>query len=707
MKLIDEHLKGNFLSKYKIVQPFIEKQSPYTLEVHPTYRCNYKCEFCFIAGTKVLMKDFTYKNIEDIEINDEIIGYKKGKKGKQSQLVYSKVTNTMIHDVDEVITLKFENGVMLTSTLDHKISPYNYGNEWRKAKDFKIGNKVRAVTTTDFKLNIDDDYKLGWITGMCDGDGCFSTRKDVKKYNTYNYRSFRLAVNDQKILERFEEYVKYFSFDILKGKHHKTYQYKDNKPEKKIMDCLTIQKHNECLRFEEFIKKGRKDRSLNYIRGWLGGFFDADGSSSGSKSVRISQKYSQDPKYSKNMFNILCLRDFFNKLNFKVSENKRKNNIVNFTMNGGKSENIRFLIETFPSLQRKKDPFVNCGLSSKFLEITDRKISNKKTTVYNITTEVGNYIANGIHVKNCIDKFLKEVPSTDGKQINCDGESELTEENMDTIVQGCLDLGIKGIILSGGGDPPMNPNTKYLVQQSNNNKISIGMFTNGFILNDETIPIYIDNLTFLRFSFDSFSPEEYAKTKGVSEKAYYRVIDNIRKCTEYKNKYNSKCKIGIDFIIQPHNVHLISHIYNEAASLNVDYIQFCDCVVPGYEFTANQNKKILTEIEKCLKIKSDTIDVGMPEVVYEPAQVENTTNCKDCEMRQYIFQVGGDGGVRVCPHLARHDHLLYGNINDKSLKEIWDNKHDDMKDFLYEYCRFREQNKILKGLQKIEHGDLL
>jgi len=314
----------------------------------------------------------------------------------------------------------------------------------------------------------------------------------------------------------------------------------------------------------------------------------------------------------------------------------------------------------------------------------------------------------------CIDDYLKKVPSINGMDINCDGKSQLTKENMDTIINGCLELGIKGIILSGGGDPPLNPNTEYLVKESKKKNIGIGMFTNGYILNDQTIPSYVDNLTFLRFSFDSFEVENYIKTKGTTAKAYWRVLANIEKCTTYKKENKSSCKIGMDFLIQPHNVHLIKDLYRKASELMVDYVQFCDCVVPGYHFTDNLKERILEEVGQCLTIKANTENPyngeegkKMSEVVYEPAPVENTTNCSDCKMKDYIFQVGGSGLVHVCPHTARHDHTKYGDINEQSLKEIWDTRSKKIPSFLYEYCRFREQNKILSGLEQIEHGDIL
>ena len=39
------------------------------------YDCNLACKYDLAKGTKVLMSDFTYKNIEDVKIGDKIIAF--------------------------------------------------------------------------------------------------------------------------------------------------------------------------------------------------------------------------------------------------------------------------------------------------------------------------------------------------------------------------------------------------------------------------------------------------------------------------------------------------------------------------------------------------------------------------------------------------------------------------------------------------------
>jgi len=307
----------------------------------------------------------------------------------------------------------------------------------------------------------------------------------------------------------------------------------------------------------------------------------------------------------------------------------------------------------------------------------------------------------------CIDQYLKNVPNENGYQINRDNNSMLTHKNMDDIIDGCLQLDIKGIILSGGGEPTLNKETEYLVGLANVYNIIIGMFTNGSLLTDENIPIYIDNLSFIRFSFDDYSPESYSKTKGVPERMYFKVIENIKKCVEYKKNHpESKCRIGIDFILTPTNVDKMVDIYIETRKFGVDYLQFCDCVETGYQFTEGLKNKILNNLDNILRYQ-DHYKCNL-DVVYEPLQTGNDTLCKDCGITEYIIQIGADGRVEPCPHIARHSELSYGNINEKPLKEIWENRPKNLTTKMeWESCRFRVANQILRALKSIQHEEMI
>jgi len=300
----------------------------------------------------------------------------------------------------------------------------------------------------------------------------------------------------------------------------------------------------------------------------------------------------------------------------------------------------------------------------------------------------------------CIDRVLREIGT------NKDHVSSLSEEGVRSVIDSCIKLGVKGIIISGGGEPTLNKNTELLVQLADEASIVIGLFTNGSLLTDETIRIYVESLSFLRFSFDDFSPEHYALTKGVPERNYNLVLNNIRKCVAYKKENNTKCRIGIDFILTPNNIGRMEEIYEEVKDLGVDYLQFCDCVIIGYEFTNKRKKDIKRGLKGVIERKKK--DESTIDVVYEPIQMENKVPCSECHVTDYICSIGADGLVAPCPHTSRYDEISYGNINDIPLHELWKNRPEKLDtNMVYENCRFKKQNEILQGLLHITHGEMI
>jgi len=301
----------------------------------------------------------------------------------------------------------------------------------------------------------------------------------------------------------------------------------------------------------------------------------------------------------------------------------------------------------------------------------------------------------------CIDRKLRELGS------NKNNTSSLSEKGVRSIINSCIKLGVKGIIVSGGGEPTLNKNTELLVQLADEAGMVIGLFTNGSLLTTETIKHYIKHLSFIRFSFDEFDADNYSKTKRVPQRNYHLVLNNIKRCvTEKIVTNNTRCRIGIDFILIPTNIDKMVEIYKEVKDFKVDYLQFCDCVIIGYEFTKQRKKKIRRGLKNVLFFKEqDKCDM---DVVYEPIQMENYVPCNECYVKDYIVAIGAEGDVMPCPHTTRYMELTYGNIFETPLHKIWKNRPENLDTKLvYENCRFRKQNEIIKGLIHVTHSEMI
>ena len=69
---------------------------------------------CFIAGTKILMSDFSCKNIEDIKVGDKVLAFDEHtEKGKQLKLIPTTVTHTFLrHDYVRKINANAEFAIL-------------------------------------------------------------------------------------------------------------------------------------------------------------------------------------------------------------------------------------------------------------------------------------------------------------------------------------------------------------------------------------------------------------------------------------------------------------------------------------------------------------------------------------------------------------------------------------------------------------------
>jgi len=90
---------------------------------------------CFLAGTKVVMADGSYKNIEDIVVGDLVLAYDEG----TGVIANCKVTHTFYHTPEEMTEYYLSVNGNLQVTPNHRF--YSEG-EWVYAGNLKVGDSL-------------------------------------------------------------------------------------------------------------------------------------------------------------------------------------------------------------------------------------------------------------------------------------------------------------------------------------------------------------------------------------------------------------------------------------------------------------------------------------------------------------------------------------------------------------------------------------
>ena len=215
-------------------------------------------------------------------------------------------------------------------------------------------------------------------------------------------------------------------------------------------------------------------------------------------------------------------------------------------------------------------------------------------------------------------------------------------ENFVKYEQRLVTLGVKGFILTGGGEPTINPDFEKIVNFLEENKMPYGINTN-LIKSIQCNPI------FLKVSIDSGDVVRYKTIRGVDKLNI--VLKNVASFIDYKKENGLQTKIGVQCVAT--NKDDVLSFYNVVKSLDVDYIY----IRPLEQMGGCYNISKIDILQWLHGINDDRINIsfkfGLKE--YRPYM---------CLANWSVITINYDGNVPYCCHFPNN---IVGNIMDKDI----------------------------------------
>ena len=244
------------------------------------------------------------------------------------------------------------------------------------------------------------------------------------------------------------------------------------------------------------------------------------------------------------------------------------------------------------------------------------------------------------------------------------------------------ELGAKSIILTGGGEPTINPDFDKITKWLEENHFDYGINTNFNV-----IRYFKPN--YLKVSLDAYDNESYKAYRGVE--AYDKVRANIIAYDEWRKANSPNTTLGIQMVAS--NVETINKFYSANKDLPVDYIGIrpMESTCGSYykkDLAADSKPEILLSAIKTLA----GID---PRVQYNYKWDMLNYKAKECYAQWSQIAVNMFGEVMYCCHKP---YEIVGNIMDEDILE----KKKKFKTDLSKCdvpCRLSAPNKTLEGLQ--------
>lgn len=262
------------------------------------------------------------------------------------------------------------------------------------------------------------------------------------------------------------------------------------------------------------------------------------------------------------------------------------------------------------------------------------------------------------------------------------------------------DLGTKAISFTGGGEPTIHKDYVNLVEYAHEIGFDVGTITNGSTITSRNVDTLIENLQWIRFSVAGGDSESYKKVQGVDQ--FELIMKNIELMSKRKSELKSNLNIGIRTLATPENIHTLEGYAEMIKDLNIDYYQIAPDQFSddkGKFWNSDNTQKVFKNVQNIL----EPCGIKLLTTTYMVAQ-ENLDYPSTCYAHFFMIAILAEGNVTFCKNARGEDDFYIGNINDKSLHEIWDDvKTKEIEKWVKPnncglFCKHMSINNTMEGL---------
>ncbi len=357
--------------------------------LNPAVGCNHGCGFCVSGETKIQMEDGTTKLMRDVQIGEKILTVAETDNAEWSKRFVVAEVIAKVKSFKPAIRVVTDDAEVICSD-DHR---WLTTRGWKYTTGTESGKKRRAHLTAKSEIysigssspapDFTEEYRLGYLSGLIRGDGSLNRYDYSGKYahrqKTDVQHQFRLVMKDSEPLNRARLWLAEFGIELTEFVFKCSGQYEGtNYP------ALRTSKRSHFEKIKQLIEIRESD---DWLRGWIAGILDAEG----SDQSRISNKKETILKVTEKALN---------RFGFKtVREKYKKNDVQNVRFKGGVTERIRLFQICSPACVRKMGAVGQAiRRTAKVRSVTELHSSIE---MFDVMTTSETFLANGLVAHNC------------------------------------------------------------------------------------------------------------------------------------------------------------------------------------------------------------------------------------------------------------------------------------------------------------------
>ena len=251
-----------------------------------------------------------------------------------------------------------------------------------------------------------------------------------------------------------------------------------------------------------------------------------------------------------------------------------------------------------------------------------------------------------------------------------DLEDRIPEDKMFEIVDDLIDMGVKAVTFSGGGEPLIYKRLPEVVERLGAGGIRVASLTNGSNLKGAMADAFARWGTWIRVSLDAWDGRSYAASRGVPDDAYRKLLENMR---AFRAR-GSACVLGVSFIVSRDNHDHIFEVCKTLKDIGVNHVKLSGAIVANDMRANNLYHQAIAAVvgEQIGKARQRLAcdDFAVVDHYHEMDELFDKTYDR-CPFLQFLTVIGADCAVYACQDKAYTDAGRLGSIRDQSFKSFW------------------------------------
>jgi len=277
-------------------------------------------------------------------------------------------------------------------------------------------------------------------------------------------------------------------------------------------------------------------------------------------------------------------------------------------------------------------------------------------------------------------------------------------------------LGIKSVMYAGEGEPLLHPRIVDIVLATRNAGIDSAFTSNAVALDEQFVAEALPAISWFKASIDAGTATTYAALHGTRERDFSTVLSNLQHAVDERNRRKLPVTLGAQLLLLPENSDEIEIL----AKICRDEIGLGYLVIKPYSQHISSLTRRYGDIDYAtyLDLRSSALSLNTDrfKVVFRDdtmkKHVQGELGRYDrCRATPYFWAyIMATGAVYGCSAWLLDKRFSYGNLNEHSFREIWqDERRRENLDYICTdidirecrvNCRMDEVNRYLDRLER-------